>query len=149
MTELDPDVAPAGEAFEAAYNLPSSFPADMRALHTEILTSLRNESRALPMSTSLRMLTERMAYFYVAMKWRESDADSPLGLKEQKEMLDFWLKIMVEFNKLINASQDKARTTLLVEIQNILRQSLKNVSVPDDRKKLAREWSEEFARINV
>jgi hypothetical protein len=149
MTELDPTIQPVGEAFEAAYRLPEHFPEDFRALHTEILTRLRNEARAVPMSTNMLMLIERMTHFYVAMKIREADSEVPFSLKEQKEMLDFWLKMVVEFNKGIASSESKARTTLLVEVQNVLRQSLKKVHDPEVRRALSIEWNEEFARIDI
>jgi hypothetical protein len=148
-TETDPTLAPVGDAFEAAYQLPAGFPEEFRALHAEILTRLRNESRAVPMNTNMLMLIERMTHFYVAMKIREAEADVPFSLKEQKEMLDFWLKMVVEFNKGIAASESKARTTLLVEVQNVLRQSLKRVKDPELRRELASEWNEEFARIDI
>jgi len=149
MTELDPTLPSVGEAFEAAYRLPESFPDEFRALHEEIITRLRNEARAVPMSTNMYMLIERMTHFYVAMKIREADADTPFSLKEQKEMLDFWLKMVVEFNKGIASSESKTRTTLLVEIQNVLRQSLKKVKDPEVRRALSQEWNEEFARIDI
>jgi hypothetical protein len=101
------------------------------------------------MNTNMLMLIERMTHFYVAMKIREAEADVPFSLKEQKEMLDFWLKMVVEFNKGIAASESKARTTLLVEVQNVLRQSLKRVKDPELRRELASEWNEEFARIDI
>ena len=138
-----------GDAFEAAFALPDNLPQNLRDLHAEILASLRNEARAVSMQTTQKMLMERMTYFYVAMKWRELEAEVPMSLKEQKEMLDFWLKMIVEFNKLLTASESKSRTTLLVEVQNVLRQSLKKIQDPELRRDLAMEWNEEFARIDI
>lgn len=149
MTELDPDLKPIGDAFEAAFALPPNLPESLKELHAEILTSLRNEAKTVSMQTTQKMLMERIAYFYVAMKWREIDAEIPMSLKENKEMLDFWLKMLVEFNKLLVASESKSRTTLLVEVQNVLRQSLKKVPDPELRRDLAMEWNEEFARIDI
>lgn len=149
MTDIDPDLAPDGDAFAAAYELPEGFPDSLRELHTEILNRMRNESRAVPMNTVQRMLVERIAYFYVAMKHRETQAEVSFSLKEQKEMLDFWLKMTVEFNRLLSTSQDKARTTLLVEVQNVLRNSLKKVPDAELRQALALEWNNEFARIDA
>lgn len=149
MTELDPSVSPAGDAFEAAYQLPPGFPEEFRALHREILTRLRNEARAVPMNTNMLMLIERMTHFYVAMKIREADAEVAFSLKEQKEMLDFWLKMVVEFNKGIASSESKSRTTLLVEVQNVLRNSLKKVKDQKLARDLSMEWNEEFARIDI
>lgn len=149
MTELDPTIPPLGEAFEAAYTLPGDFPESLRVLHTEILTRLRNESRAVPMNTVQTMLVERMAYFYVAMKYREMTAEIPFSLKEQKEMSDFWLKMTDVFLKGIATSESKSRTTLLVEVQNILRQSLKKVPDAELKRVLAQEWNAEFARIDI
>lgn len=151
MTELDPDVQPGGDAFEAAYNLPADFPENMKALHTEILTKLRNEARAIPMSTTMYMLIERMTHFYVAMKVRESQSDTPFSLKEQKEMLDFWLKMLVEFNKNVAAASDRAKSSLLLEVQNVLKSSLKLVRKKDPElaKELGLTWSEDFARMDI
>jgi hypothetical protein len=149
MTELDPTVPPAGDAFEAAYRLPENFPEQWRALHEEIITRLRNESRAVSMSTNMFMLIERMAYFYVGMKIREADSEVPFSLKEQKEMLDFWLKMHAEFNKGIASTESKSRTTLLVEVQNVLRQSMKLIKDPLEKQQVNQFLNEEFARIDV
>lgn len=147
MTVLDPDLAPTGEALEGAFALPDHLPEEYHALHTEILNRLRNEARAVSMSTVQTLIMERIAYFYVVMKYKESTSE--IGLKEQKEMLDFWLKTTTEFNKMLQASESKSRTTLLVEVQNVLRGSLKHVKDPDTARLLSQQWSEEFARIDI
>lgn len=149
MTDLDPDLPPEEDSFSAAYALPGDLPEGLRKLHGDILVQLRNESRAVPMNTIQKMLVERIAYFYVAMKYRETVSEIPMSLKETKEMNDFWLKMTVEFNRLLSASQDKARTTLLVEVQNVLRNSLKNITDPELKRLLSQEWSAEFARIDI
>lgn len=147
MTELDPDLAPVGDALATAWKLPDEFPAEYHTLHQEVLTRLRNEARAVSMSTVQSLIMERIAYFYVAMKYKESTSE--IGLKEQKEMLDFWLKTTTEFNRMLQASENKSKTTFLVEIHNILRNSLKQVPDPEIRRLLSSTWNEEFARIDA
>lgn len=147
MTELDPDLPADGDALEAAFELPEDLPKKYHDLHTEILTRLRNEARTVSMNMVQTLIMERIAYFFVIMKFKESTSE--IGLKEQKETLEFWLKTSVEFNRMLQASEAKSRTTYLVEIQNILRHSLKKVSDPETRRALAMEWNEEFARIDA
>lgn len=150
MTELHPDLREEGdELFEQLSSLPAEIPESLRAIHSELIVRMRNEARAVSMSTIQRMLMERIAYFYIAMKWRETASPEPLSLKEQKEMLDFWIKMTTEFNKLLNATESKSRSTLLAEVELILRESAKKLEDPEKRRELTNYWSAEFARIDA
>lgn len=155
MTALDPDIAPVGDALAAAFTLPDYLPPEYHALYHEVLTRLRNEARGISMTTAQTLIMERISYFYVVMKYKEASGE--LGLKEQKETLDFWLKTTIEFNRMLTASENKSNTTFLVELQNILRNSLKvldgvdltKVSATELKQRLNVNWNEEFARINA
>lgn len=149
MTELDLDLEPNGDAFEAAYALPEDLPDNLRALHAEIIVTLRNESRAVSVGMNVKMLVERMAYFYVAMKYRELNAAEPMSLKEQKEMLDFWLKIHDQYNKLITSAEGKSRIALLSTVMDILRESLNEIDDPEQRVALQTNWQSRFAEIGL
>lgn len=149
MTELDLDLEPTGDAFEAAYALPADLPDDLRALHAEIITALRNESRAVSVGTNVKMLVERMAYFYIAMKYRELTAAEPLSLKEQKEMLDFWLKIHSEYNRLITSAESKSRVALLESVMEVLRDSLSEIEDPEKQMALQATWRKRFGELGI
>lgn len=148
-TELHPDLQPDSEFYSPLYQLPDEIPENLREIHGDLITRMRNEARAVPMGVIQTLLMERIAFFYIAMKWRELSADNRLSLKEQKEYLDFFVKMTSEFNKLITSSESKSRTALLIEIQNILRSSLKEVPDLELKRKLNSIWSEEFARIDA
>lgn len=150
MTELHPDLRDeSDDIFVELSRLPAEIPENLRAIHADLIVRMRNEARAVSMSTIQRLLMERIAYFYIAMKWRETDAETPLSLKEQKEMLDFWIKMTNEFNKLLNATESKSRSTLLAEVELILRESAKKLEDPEKRRELTNYWSAEFARIDA
>jgi hypothetical protein len=146
MTELDPDLPPIDDALAAAFTLPAGTDNHWVELHEEIVTRMRNESRAVPMGTVQHLLLSNIAWFFVSMKMR---ADEGMPLKEQKEMMDAWLKMTIEFNRLLTASQDKARTTILVEVQNVLRQGLKIVKDPVEKQTFSQYLNEEFARLDI
>lgn len=145
--ELDPDIEDPRNALAAAFTLPEDISPELAVLHNDIVTKLTNEARSLPMNTIQRLLLERIAYFYIAMKQKE--LTTGFSMREQKEMMTFWLSMTQEFNKLLSASNDKARTTLLVEIKNVLVQSLHAVKDPDERRILSRTWNEMFAEMDL
>lgn len=149
MTELDLDL-PSDDAFDTAYELPEEFPEDIRALHTEIITRLRNESRAVSVGTNIQMLIERMAYFYVWQKNAElHPVAEPLTGKELMELTKFWLAMHAEYNKLITSAESKSRIALLESVQDILSASLSKVTDPEQKRELLAVWSERFEELGI
>lgn len=151
MTELDLDLS-TDDAFErTAYRLPDDIPVDMRALHKEIITRLRNESRAVSVGTNIQILIERMAWFYIWMKNAELHPEGdPLTAKELMELNKFWLAMHSEYNKLITSAESKSRIALLQSVQDILRSSLALLDEqPEKKLQLQESWRAQFEELGL
>lgn len=137
--------APPLDGLAAAFRLPPEIAENetYAALHTEIVDRLRREAAGLPMKTVQNLLIERIAYFYVAMKMREDTGEG--SLREQKELLTFWLSMTQEFNRLLEKNTEKLRDEMVLKVQNILKEALPLVQDVEDRKALRRELSAKFA----
>lgn len=149
MTALAPDVRPLDNTLEAALALPEEVPEDLRAMHDELMTRMRNEARTVSMGTIQLLLIDRITYWFTMMKLGERNRET--SIREAKDMLDFWLKATTEFNRMLQASESKSRTTVLVEVQNILRHSAKEIAKesPSLAQSVTMYWNEEFARIDL
>lgn len=141
------DVAP-DDGLATAFELPESISEDatLLSLHTEIVMRLRREASGLPMKTVQNLLIERIAYFYVAMKQKEREG---ISLREQKEILAFWLSMTQEFNRLLEKNTDKLLDEMIMKVQDILKEALPIVSDVPERQKLRRELSERFAEMQL
>lgn len=149
MTELDPDLTPDSVPFEAAYAFPSGVDERWRPFYEETITRMRNESRILPMGTVQRLLLGEVAY--LALILRAGEVDGGLSQSELMKIRDQYTKLTIEFNRMLTSSTDKARTVLLVEVKNVLVNSLRKIKGldPDLARDLNREWNEEFAQLDI
>ncbi len=152
MTELDIDLQPNGEGFDAAFRLPNDFPEDLRALHTEMITRMRNESRAVSAGTNVLVLIERMTWFYVSMKRQElyPETGEELSLADLQKLNDFWLKMHAEYNKLITSAESRSRVAMLMAVQEILADSLEHLEdQPEKQRALQEMWAARFHELGV
>jgi hypothetical protein len=148
MTELDLDLQPNGDSFDAVFRLPETFPEDLRAVHTEMITRMRNESRAVSAGTNVLILIERMAWFYVQMKYSELYGE-PLSLKELKEVNDFWLKMHSEYNKLITSAESRSRIAMLEAIQDVVSGIIGKIDDPAKKYEAQSQLRAEFEKLGV
>lgn len=147
MTELDPDISPLSVSFAEAYAFPADVDPRWRPFYEETLTQMRNEARGLPLGTVQFILLGEIAY--LGLKLRAGEADGTATATELKNMREMLHKFLVEFNRMLTASDDKARTTLLVEIKNVLVQSAKFIKDPEERREVNRFWNTKFAELDV
>jgi hypothetical protein len=150
-TELDLDLQPAGDAFETVFRLPDEMPDDIRAMHSEMITRMRNESRAVSAGTNVLILIERMAWFYASMKNQElHPTDEPLSMTKLKELSEFWLKMHAEYNRLITSAESRSRLALLEAVQEMLDDSLVALNnEPEKQQKLRMAWAAGFEKLGL
>lgn len=115
--------------------------------HSEISTRLRREASGLPMKTIQLMLMERIVNFYVVMRSMETDPN--VSANQQKNALEFWLKMTTEFNRLLEKHQDKLLNEVVLKVQAILREVLPLISNKEERQTVRRELNARFAEIEL
>lgn len=133
----------------SAFTLPEHLAEDpaLVALYDEIVRRLRREAAGLPMKTAHTLLIERIATFYVTIRYKENHDD--FRGYQQKEFNAYWLSLTQEFNKVLQANDEKLREAMLLEIQNIVSDTMKLITDPADRQNVRRKLSEEFAKLEV
>lgn len=119
-------------------------------IFVEILSRMQREASGLSLGTVQVLLMERIARFYVDMRYREENGQIQLlSIKEQKEFNSFWLSMTAEFNKQLLNSQEKLRDALILEMQGILMNRLPMVTDELERKNLRKALAEDFSRLSV
>jgi hypothetical protein len=133
----------------AAFELPEYIAEDevLSGLYHEIVLRLRREAAGLPMKTAHMLLIERIASFYVTIRYKENHQE--FRGYQQKEFNTYWLSLTQEFNKVLQANDEKLREAMLIEIQTIVSDTLKLITDPADRQNVRRKLSEEFAKMEV
>lgn len=149
MTDTHPFGPDQGD-MARAFRLPSFIQEDreLADLFETTVTRLRSEAAGLPMNTVQLMLMERIATFYVTIKWRE-DNNQWAGVSQQKDFNAYWLSLTSEFNTILQKNDDSLRQALLLEIQSAVMDAIKTIKDPDDRRATTRALAESFAAIGV
>lgn len=143
------DGPPTDPRYERAFRLPEYVRTDpeLVRLYEDMVADLRREASGLPLSTLQIFLIERICSFYVQIKHKENtEAFSP---NQQKEFNDYWLKLTHEFNSLLQASDDKLREQLKLDIQKVVAEAIDLVKDQDERQAIRRKLSGDFAAMNV
>lgn len=148
MSDAPLVVMPAND-LQAAFKLPEHIEADeiLAELFTNMVTRLRREAEGIPMSTVQQLLIERIASMYVQIRYMENTGFD--GVNKQKELNDYWLKLVAEFNRLLSSNDDKRREQLLYDVQNVVMESLKLISNDEERRDIRRALTEGFTKLNV
>lgn len=148
MSDTSPLDGPPVDGLDRAFQLPEGMDGELGALHQEIVLRLRREAAGIPMNTVQQLLMERIATSYVQAKQREEQG--VLTLRDIKDQNAAWLSMTQEFNKLLQASQDKLREALFSEIQKVMQSALdETVTDPEIMKNLRRRLAEGFANIEL
>lgn len=144
------DAPNTADGLESAFQLPADIARDLglAGLYESMVERLRREARGLPMNTVQQLLIERIASFYVQIKYRERN-NSWAGINQQKEFNAYWLSLTSEFNKLLAASEDTRRQAMLTEVQDVVTKSLELIKDETDRKNVRRRLAGDFAAINL
>lgn len=148
MSDAPLEVMPANK-LQAAYVLPEYLQEDLDSaeLFDEVISRLRRETEGIPMSTVQQLLIERIASMYVQIRYMEKTGFD--GVNKQKELNDYWLKLVAEFNKLLTNHDDKRREQLLLDVQTVVLNAIKLISNEEERRSVRRALTEGFTTLNV
>lgn len=147
MSDVSPLDGPPVDGLEEAFRLPDNLEDEFGSLHQEILTRMRREAAGIAMNTVQQLLMERIATTYVQAKQRE--ATGALTLKDIKDQNASWLAMTQEFNKLLQASQDKLREALFAEIQKIIGDAMDEITDETSLRNFRRRLAGDFAAIEL
>lgn len=143
------DGPPVDPRFERAFRLPEYVRGDSELvqLYEDMVSDLRREAAGLPLNTLQIFLIERIASFYVQIKFKENaESFSP---NQQKEFNEYWLKLTHEFNSLLHASDAKLREQLMMDIEKLVTEAINLVTDSNDRQAVRRKLSSGFAELGV
>lgn len=84
-----------GTAREMVFARPQALPEDWYRVWEQLVSDMRRESQALPMSTMMALLVERIATMYVQVRMEEGARKSDWEYLRSVQAL--WLKFMTEF----------------------------------------------------
>lgn len=148
MSDSPLDAAPA-DGLERAFRLPEYIAEDseLLALHEELSQRMRREAAGLPMGTNQEILLERILTKYLIIKWREENTWAGTGVNGEKDANSQWLDMLKEWNRVLQANDDKMREALLLEVQKITTEAVQLISNEDDRRSVRRHFQEKFAAI--
>lgn len=149
MTTASPLDGPPVDGLQAAFTLPRIVAEDetLASLYDTMVARLRREAQGIPMNTVQQLLIERIASFYVQIKHKENTGT--FTMNQQKEFNSYWLSLTQEFNRLLQASDDKLREALLTDIQRIVSEALEVITDPEERRTVRRQLAGGFAEINL
>jgi hypothetical protein len=80
---------------EMVFARPEALPEDWYRVWEQLVSDMRRESQALPMSTMMALLVERIATMYVQVRMLEGERGTDWEYLRTMQML--WLKFMTEF----------------------------------------------------
>jgi hypothetical protein len=77
------------------FTRPQDLPDDWYAIWENLVTDMRRESQALPMSTMMALLVERIATMYVQVRMQEGNQ---ADMEYLQALQGLWLKFVKEFS---------------------------------------------------
>lgn len=129
------------------FALPEPYASDERSIrwHEEIIHRMQRESSGLPMQINQIQLMERIAFFYVVMRYREFHGDAeqidPKALEATNKP---WLQMFDTFSRSIEKHKDAVLRDTVLKIQDVIKAVLNSVEDVDQRKELNRKLVEEL-----
>lgn len=145
--DASPLDGPPVDGLARAFQLPEGMEGDYADLHGEIVLRMRREAQGIAMNTVQQLLMERIATTYVQAKIREESGQ--LTLRDIKDQNAAWLSMTQEFNKLLQASQDKLREALFTEIQKVILEATEEITDPESLRNFRRRLAGDFAAIEL
>lgn len=147
MSDVSPLDGPPAPGLERAFRLPEDWDGELAELHQEIVSRMRREAQGIAMNTVQQLLMERIATSYIQAKLREESG--LLTMKDIKDQNAAWLAMTQEFNKLLQASQDKLREALFAEVQKIIMEATEEITDPESLRNFRRRLAGDFAAIDL
>lgn len=119
----------------------------LRMMYDDIIARLRSEANGLPMNTVQLLLLERIAFYYVVMKFSELNGGvSPLVVKD---MIKHWQSMTTEFNRQLAAGHEKLRDALLLSVYEVVNKAVSEVADPEIKASLRQRLSGDFAEMGL
>lgn len=119
----------------------------LRMMYDDIIARLRSEANGLPMNTVQLLLLERIAFYYVVMKFSELNGGvSPLVVKD---MIKHWQSMTTEFNRQLAAGHEKLRDALLLSVYEVVNKAVSEVADPEIKVSLRQRLSGDFAEMGL
>lgn len=143
---VDLGVEPLADLFD----LPEPYASDDRSQrwHQEIIRRMQKEASGLPMQINQIQLMERIAFFYVVMRYREFNGNAeqidPKALEATNKP---WLQMFDTFSRSIEKHKDEVLRDTILKIQDVIVKVLDEVEDDEERRRLNRTLVEELSAI--
>lgn len=82
---------------EMVFARPQDLPEDWYRVWEQLISDMRREAQALPMSTMMALLVERIATMYVEVRRHEGGEPGQRDWEYLRTLQTLWLKFMTEF----------------------------------------------------
>ncbi len=147
--DIHPLDMPPARGLTRAFQLPDFIreDAELVALHQEIVDRLRGEADGMPMGTLSELLLERIAGFYVQIKYKENTAT--FSANQQKEFNTYWLDLNKEFSRQMAAQNDTLWDAKAGEIYKVVSEALDLVTDEDQKRAVRRHIQGELAARQI
>lgn len=113
--------------------------------YNEIISRQQREAAGLPMQINQIQLLERMAFFYVAMRYKEQQGET-ISARDMKDANAEWRSMFDAFSRSIEKHKDQILRDTIIKIQGIITTVLGNIEDDDVRKSLNRQFIEAFGQ---
>jgi hypothetical protein len=140
---------PPEDGLARAFRLPEHIQqdAELVALYDEMVERLRREALGLSMTTMQQLLIERLATKYVIIRYNENTGWQGLSITAEKDMNAQWSDLLKEWNRMLQAGQEKMRDALLGQFEKISQGAVDMVHDKETRQSLRRHFREQFASM--
>lgn len=116
--------------------------------YNEIIARQQREAAGLPMQINQIQLLERMAFFYVAMRYKEQQGET-ISPRDMKDANAEWRNMFDAFSRSIEKHKDQILRDTVLQIQGIIEEVLNAIEDDDVRKKINRQFIEGFAAAGL
>lgn len=116
--------------------------------YNEIISRQQREAAGLPMQINQIQLLERMAFFYVVMRYKESIGES-IPVRDLKDANAEWRNMFDAFSRSIEKHKDQILRDTIITIQDIIAKVLDGVEDDSQRKSLQRQFIEAFGAAGL
>lgn len=123
--------------------------ADLRALYEVLVHRYLREVNHLPLPTMAYVLIERIVLYYITMRERERSGNGYGGPVQEKSFKQNWLALVQEFNKMVQASDQKKHQKMLENVVNLILSILEDVKDDELKAKLTTQFVSAFQEAGI
>ena len=127
------------------FSLPAPYSENPQIVrwYNEIIARQQREAAGLPMQINQVQLLERMAFFYVVMRYKEQNGET-ISARDMKDANAEWRSMFDAFSRSIEKHKDQILRDTIIQIQDIISRVLLGIEDDTVRKNLQRQFVEEF-----